>query len=228
MPIYNPSIKKLNIDEIKRYVGLSKCAEFPEQMLSDACLNAQMLIAPKAVWHIYPYDFVLNKILSPEPVYLNSDSIVAHLEGAMEVAVFAVTIGEKLEEEVSHLFTQGKYTEAILLDAAGSCATEQVIEQLIPVLAHHAARTGYVLGRRFSPGYGDWPVEAQKDIVEISNAETIGINLTSAMMLVPRKSVTAIIGLYPYQHILNLPTLEESVCDSCSQIGCEVRKELKK
>lgn len=224
MPIYNPYIDKINIEEVKRYAGLGNCNEFPERLLKEACLKGKTLIAPKAIWHTYPYDSVLHKIMSPEPVYLNSDSITAHLEGAIEVVVFAVTIGAALEEEVSNMFTQGNYTEAILLDAVGSCTTEQAVEQLVSMLAHQAARSGLVIGCRYSPGYGDWPISAQKDIVEISQADIIGINLTTAMMLVPRKSVTAIVGLYPYQHVLNIPSMQEEACGTCTHAGCQYKK----
>ena len=224
MPVYNPYIDKINIEEVKRYAGLDNCNEFPEKMLKEACLKGKTLIAPKAIWHMYPYDSVLNKIMSPVPVYLNSNSITAHLEGAIEVAVFAVTIGVELEEEVSNMFIQGNYTEAILLDAVGSCVTEQAVEQLVSMLAHQAARNGHIIGRRYSPGYGDWPISAQKDIVEISHADIIGIKLTTAMMLVPRKSVTAIIGLYPYQNALSMPSMQEEVCESCNHIICQYKK----
>ena len=48
---------------------------------------------------------------------------------------------------------------------------------------------------RFSPGYGDWDVHAQPDLLRLTQAETIGISLTESFMLRPRKSVTAVIGL---------------------------------
>ncbi len=48
---------------------------------------------------------------------------------------------------------------------------------------------------RFSPGYGDWDVHAQPDLLRLTQAETIGVSLTESFMLRPRKSVTAVIGL---------------------------------
>ena len=49
---------------------------------------------------------------------------------------------------------------------------------------------------RFSPGYGDLPLEVSDKLLDALNAKKeIGINMTKSFMLVPVKSVTAIIGI---------------------------------
>ncbi|MDR1702298.1 MAG: methionine synthase, partial [Sporomusaceae bacterium] len=92
-------------------------------------------------------------------------------------------------------------------------------------IARHAAQFGCVTGKRFSPGYGDFELTAQPDILRLANAQEIGLGVTASMMLIPRKSVTAIIGVYPYQPSLQLPIIEKSGCDVCRQPQCDARKE---
>ena len=51
--------------------------------------------------------------------------------------------------------------------------------------------------RRFSPGYGDLELSVQRDLCRVLDTERqIGLTLTESCMMVPVKSVTAIIGLY--------------------------------
>ena len=49
---------------------------------------------------------------------------------------------------------------------------------------------------RFSPGYGDLPITIQREFVRVTDAEKrIGLTVNEGGILLPRKSVTAIIGL---------------------------------
>ena len=49
---------------------------------------------------------------------------------------------------------------------------------------------------RFSPGYGDLPIEVQKDFLPLLDAERrLGITLSESCLMAPSKSVTAIIGV---------------------------------
>jgi cobalamin-dependent methionine synthase I len=49
---------------------------------------------------------------------------------------------------------------------------------------------------RFSPGYGDLPLEIQKPLLSFLDAEkTVGITLSSSLLMTPTKSITAIAGI---------------------------------
>ena len=55
---------------------------------------------------------------------------------------------------------------------------------------------GYYVRPRFSPGYGDFSLEVQSAFLEMTDAtKLIGITLTDGGIMVPEKSVTAVIGL---------------------------------
>jgi hypothetical protein len=56
--------------------------------------------------------------------------------------------------------------------------------------------SGYSQTWRFSPGYGDLPLDIQTEFLQILDApKRIGLNTTANNILTPRKSVTAVIGL---------------------------------
>jgi cobalamin-dependent methionine synthase I len=50
---------------------------------------------------------------------------------------------------------------------------------------------------RFSPGYGDWTLDNQPQVLQLAEAERIGITLTESNIMIPRKSVSAVIGWKP-------------------------------
>ena len=57
-------------------------------------------------------------------------------------------------------------------------------------------REGEHLTSRYSPGYGDLPIESQHTILNLLDASRkIGVSLTGSLMMVPSKSVSAVIGV---------------------------------
>ncbi|MCC5467446.1 methionine synthase [Pelosinus baikalensis] len=226
MPIYNPTIQTLEMSELKRYSGLTKCTEFPQHLLDHACTEAQIISKPKASWQMYDYDASSATIMSPEPLSLPPTVISKHLANSLKVAVIAVTIGPDLEELVSDYFSKNEYTLGLLLDAAGTTAVELAADQACELIKQEANKQGYTTLFRFSPGYGQWDIRVQPQILSLAHGDEINITVTSTCMLLPRKSITAVIGLTAT--VPNLPLkemIEGSKCDQCQQINCLSRKD---
>jgi hypothetical protein len=225
MNTYNPRLAKIDKEEVRRYAGLRGAAAFPEALLDNACTEALLLAKPRAVWNVYHYKDAPGVLEAPEQLRLAGGNICRHLAGAVEAAVLAVTIGTALEEEVSKLFAAGEYTGGLLLDAAGTAAVEQAADAANGYIADQAARRGLAARSRFSPGYGDWPVTDQPAMVTLADGARIGLTVTPSCMLVPRKSVTAIVGLTPADaHEGN--RCAERGCGVCPRTDCIARREL--
>ena len=48
---------------------------------------------------------------------------------------------------------------------------------------------------RYSPGYGDYPLECQDELIRLlDGARKIGLNVSRSHLLIPRKSITAVMG----------------------------------
>ena len=87
--------------------------------------------------------------------------------------------------------------EGAVLDAACSAYVEAAVEQMDQQVKTDAATHGLAGNWRFSPGYGDCPLSAQRSIVNALNAtRLIGLTVTPTSLLMPTKSVTAVIGLF--------------------------------
>ena len=85
-------------------------------------------------------------------------------------------------------------------------------------------RQGYMMKWRFSPGYGDWPIQQQPEILELAKGSVIGVSLTESLMLMPRKSITAIIGLYHPAPDCPAEPAKKHDCSQCSKLDCLSRK----
>lgn len=225
MPIYNPQILKIDPKETRRYAGLIRAKNFDEKKIVDACDEAVLMLDVHGVWRIYDYDTKNFLVQSTPPFQLVGNSITRHLSPCEKVLCIAVTVGEEIENEVTRRFSADKYVESILLDAAATAAVEQAADALELAIAPQIFKDGYKMRSRFSPGYGDWALDNQEKFFEITGAKEIGMSLSSAMMLIPRKSITAIIGLEKNKSdVANASEKICSTCEGCTQKDCTARK----
>lgn len=223
MPIYNARLLKIDAAETRRYAGLRKAAGFDEKAILDACEDALLLLDVRGIWKVYDYDCASRVINSAPNFTVEGASIVNHLAGCDKVVCLAVTVGENIEKEVSRRFAAGNYVSSVLLDAAATAAVEQAADSLEKAVARDAAKDSYKMRWRFSPGYGDWKLESQQNFFGITGAAEIGMRLSSAFMLIPRKSVTAIIGLEKITANENIHHTKKS-CANCGKLDCPARK----
>ena len=224
MPIYNAQILQIDPVETRRYAGLRKAKNFNEENIIDACEDARLLIDVRGIWNIYDYD-CKNHVVCAEPKFkIIGNSINKHLNGCDKVICLAATIGEAIEQEITNRFKNGQYVSSMLLDAAATCAVEQAADAMEKAIAQKVNREGYTMKWRFSPGYGDWDLTQQAELFRISCAGEIGIKLTDAMMMIPRKSITAIIGLIKNEFAnKNSCTIKSHDCSRCNKLDCAMR-----
>ncbi|MDY3974490.1 MAG: methionine synthase [Veillonella caviae] len=220
MAIYNGRLTQINEEEVRRYAGLKHAEDFPDTYIKEACLEVQLAAVPQGVYELYDYDASTGIIGSEPPLQVEGSSIRKHLEKSKCVFVLAVTIGEGVELRSAELFKEGNYTLGLLVDAAATTAVEQVADQVNDLINKEASKHGYTTTWRFSPGYGNWDLGIQSDLAHIIGTDTIGLSVTEASLLFPRKSVTAIIGCMPQGEQLNTAR----GCTSCTQRDCSSRK----
>ena len=219
MPIYNPPLGEIDADEVRRYAGLRQ-SPFDPQLIQEACDGAQLLAMPKGNYEIYEYDDSTGTADDGKLV-LEGSSIRRHLTGCCRLVVMTVTVGGDIEQAVTESFAAGHYAYSVLLDAAATQAVEQTADAMEKEIGRLAERMGMAPRWRFSPGYGDWPLTAQRDIVRYAGCEKIGVSLTESLMLLPRKSVTAVIGLGMRTEDCRRT---EHNCSECDKLDCPARR----
>ncbi len=141
------------------------------------------------------------------------NSLKRNLAGCEKAYVFAATTGiesHRLIERNSVISP----LKGMVTDCVGSAAIEAFCNKI-----NLSFDNCECLRPRFSPGYGDMPLECQRDIVEfLQTKKNIGMSLTDSLMMVPVKSVTAIIGIGKEKNKCTGPG-----CMICSGINCPYR-----
>ena len=147
----------------------------------------------------------LDYLLHPASIYtiVGYDETNKHLifKDAEKAAICICTIGPELEQEVKELMERNEMTRALILDALGSEAAEEVAIQSDRILAEKAREMNLWPSKRFSPGYGKWDIKEQRFIFRMLPAADIGVRLTESCMMVPRKSVSFRINFYKEQKL---------------------------
>jgi len=147
----------------------------------------------------------LDYLLHPASIYtiVGYDETNKHLvfKDAEKVAICICTIGPELEQEIKKLMEINEMTRALILDALGSEAAEEVAIQSDRILAEKAREMNLWPSKRFSPGYAKWDIKEQRFIFRMLPAAGIGVRLTESCMMVPRKSVSFRINFYKEQKL---------------------------
>ncbi len=208
------TLSNLDRSEALRYMGAK--AINPDYMTNELMNKAESHIL-KLCRPAYTFTEI-NK----DSTALGGEDIKRVLKNCEKVLLIAATLGIYIDK----LLRKTQITDmaqAVVLDSLSSVAIEQFMDKIELELKERYC--GYYFTNRFSPGYGDYPLEKQRDIVKILKTEKkIGLNLTSSLMLNPTKSVTAVIGLS------EKPTQREyesckSKCDRCNNKSCPYRRE---
>ena len=108
----------------------------------------------------------------------------------------------------------------VLACCAAAAAAEAFCDEVNDNLRLQAESEGLYLRPRFSPGYGDLSLDCQRTFLRMLNAgKEIGLTLTDSGLMVPIKSVTAIIG------ISSVPTAcHRQGCEACAKTDCSFRR----
>ena len=84
-----------------------------------------------------------------------------------------------------------------------------------------ALAEGLYVRPRYSPGYGDLSLEYQSDFLQVLEAaKKIGIVLSEGGVMIPEKSVTAVMGLSREQTRCHIDG-----CESCENKNCAYRRQ---
>lgn len=214
-----PRLTGLNRREALLYLGY-KGGTIPPDVESEIARCEALLLQtarPRIVWRRFP--------LLPDGSPAGTDfrpqgeDVRTLLNGCEAVIFFAATLGAEAEA----LIRRAQVTDmaqAVILDACGSAAIENVCDNLCGDLA--AAEAPLYLTDRFSPGYGDFPFAQQPDFCRLLDVgRRIGVTLSPSGLMLPQKTVTALMGVSP------VPVEKRSRgCIDCDLFStCSYRKE---
>lgn len=146
---------------------------------------------------------------------LSSKHLAVNLQDCKKVILFAATVGVEIDRLIAK-YGRISPAKALLFQAIGAERIEALCDAFCGDIA---IETGMSLRPRFSPGYGDLPLFAQKDIFGVLDcAKRIGLSLNDSLLMSPSKSVTAFVGLKEGQE-----RQIKNTCSLCDKTDCAFR-----
>lgn len=216
---------KINQQEVLRYLGYqgSKIEADMEKLIETCSSEILNLARPKNVYEIYRLKSEADQIRLQESfLSFRSRDLRNHLRDSSYCAVMAVTLGSEIDKKIDY-YAQSDLLKAMVMDASASSAIEAYGDEVCDLIRVLASKNGFFLTKRYSPGYGDFPLEAQQQLLNLLNAYSkIGLTVTESSLLIPRKSITAIVGLTKTPSV-NAPVNKR--CSDCKAVNCRLRRE---
>lgn len=189
----------MNIDknEVLRYMKIlpEQCTPELDQQITQGTEELLGIIRPRYIYR--EFDCHVEGIhLTVGTMEADSVSLSKHLAPCTKAVLMAATLGHEVDRLLHrlHLTDMGK---AVIYQAISVTIIEAYCDDIEAEIVEDAKKRGYQTKWRFSPGYGDFAIEHQRNFFSMLDCpKNTGMTLTDTFMMNPIKSVTAIIGLY--------------------------------
>ena len=219
---YKLTMLKIDWNWVKKEVSkrehISKDAirETFEECIDDA----RRLAKPKIAMSVKKLIAQGNDFVEIAGCKFVSKKLSKALNGASHLCLFLVTTGGRIEKAATKYMSQGDSLKGYFMDRLGSMAAESLAENTEFDLRKRYRIKGRSVSMRFSPGYCDWNIEEQFKLAKILKFSKAGVRLTDGCMMVPKKSISGIIGIGPAGLFKDI----KPPCVSCGLKTCYYRR----
>jgi hypothetical protein len=203
MPVIRDIPLSLKTGEVLRREGFrehSKVKPEIKGLIGEllASVKKAHLVEPAVAYEIYGVTKISHDLLCLEGNRVVPGSLLASLlPEVKELAAVVITIGPRLEKQVTDYTNRGEALRGLLLDGIGSAAVDSLTQEVCKLMAGEASSRGYETSSPISPGMPGLAITEQWPLLEMVPAGEIGVSLTSAGVMVPRKSASMVIGIGP-------------------------------
>lgn len=219
----------INKKEVLRYLEY-KGQEIDDNLnnIIDECIKlTQSEINPRYILRVYSIlrdENCLNKDklgIKGSDLTFKSKQLYNLLEHCSECIIVASTLGLEIEKLIKR-HSYNELNKSIILDACATTAIEKVCDIIQDKVEKKLIKENKYITNRYSPGYGDLSIEKNRDIINILNCQNqIGLTITDSNIMIPRKSVIAIIGISKKETIR-----ENKTCSNCpNNKNCKYKRE---
>lgn len=194
--VYSLSFKEpsINKKEIMRYMSSQGGGDEILGLVDECLAEVREMLQYKVCYAILTTETDGN-IISLPCGQIASRNLAKNLSGCDKAIIFAATIGIGIDRLISK-YSRLSPAKALCLQAIGAERVEALCNDFCEKMESEFQGKGEKLRPRFSPGYGDLPLETQKMIFSLLDCpKRIGVTLGDTLLMSPSKSVTAFIGI---------------------------------
>lgn len=185
----------LRTKEAIRYLGFGKhpVDDKTMQLIKESFDELEKLAEKKFVYEIFELSAIGGGVQIGQ-LNIHSKSLYKNLEPCKQVVLFGATLGTSVDRQLRK-YEILNIAKAVVWQACAAAFLEEFCDEMQEKILKELG-PNYTMRPRFSPGYGDFSITYQDDILRMLNAtKHVGITLTEAKMMSPSKSVTALIGI---------------------------------
>lgn len=184
----------------------------------------RMLARPTGVWSTISIS-VFDEVFNGEGQNALATPIEDTVRQAEDLALFAVTVGEKLTAAIADLFERHDPALASMLDTQASegadLAATETENRYVAWLAEQGRFHRGSGALRYSPGYCGWHVSGQRKLFDHLLPEEIGVTLRESFLMQPLKSISGVViagrrEIFDFENTFDF-------CDDCSTWTCRER-----
>ena len=218
MQFFFPDREQIKADyaETARYLGYRKVSppqSDVQKLIVSCCDEMHSVLMPKSVFEIFPLkvggekldsgdgdlntnaDTTISNRISFADLSFESVDLSRNLDGCSQVAIFAATLGPQVDALIRR-YERIDTVKAAILQSVGAMFAEVLVGQVNDEIKKIAAASGKKCKPRYSPGYGDVPLQFQKEFFRLLPCTKIGLTLMDTLIMSPEKSVTAFVGIF--------------------------------
>lgn len=124
--------------------------------------------------------------------------IASNFKKCESLAILTVSLGNKISDEIRILMDSGDILSGFILDKIASEIVEQFADKIEEMISSLCQKQNLKITNRYSPGYCGWDVKEQQKLFSLLPDNFCGISLTDSSLMLPIKSVSAVIGIGKY------------------------------
>lgn len=216
MPIWDTQDLDFDVDAVLRGQGADpgairarspRLVETAERALEEG----RALLQPQTLYRELGVEVLRHeRLMLEDGLALSGELVSEHLGPAERVVLIICTVGEALETHAGEV-SSDNIVYGLALDGVGSAAVESLANAACKHFEDQAAEGGLQSSIPLSPGMVGWPVDkGQPEIFTILEPAQINISLSEYGLMMPRKSLTMVLGFGPKMQTAG------RTCDYCA------------
>ncbi len=207
--------------EALRYLGYGRHAvdERTMGLIEDSFAELEEVADRKFVYRIFELIRDGEADIRIGRMQIHSASLGRNMKGCTHAALIGATLGIGVDMRMKR-HSLNDMARVVVLQACASVMLEEYLDECQAGLEKELEAQGRFLRPRFSPGYGDFLICHQSEILRMLDApKKIGLTMTDGYMLTPVKSVTAAAGISTTKEPCHIRG-----CESCGKRDCSYRR----
>ena len=208
--------------EAVRYLGYGRHAvdEKTGTLIRDSFKELDRTAKCRIVYRIFELEIPDDGTVKIGELEIRSKNLAKNMRGCQEAVMLGATLGIEVDMLLRR-YSLMDMSKTVVLQACAAALLEEYLDDWQEEHRRAAEAEGCYLRPRFSPGYGDFDISHQEDVIRMLEcAKKIGLTMTDRYMLTPSKSVTAVIGISKEE----VPCHRKG-CEECRKTDCIYRRQ---